>query len=172
MTLRDDLTALLAETGLTADLDAAVADEHVRWALYRRVVAAVAAREHRDDKEIVATIVRDPVDLVAKSAVVELVDAVAAQTTDPAAFHAWATEFDPELDHLSEGQRAFVRQRVRDWTLYLTIETGHEPTAAELDGATNWMQRLIADHSTSRPALALLAETGRTRKIRNIARHR
>jgi hypothetical protein len=172
VTLRADLTALLTEAGLTADLDAAVADEHVRWALYRRVVAALAARKHRDDRKIVATIVRDPVDLVAKSAVVELVDAVAATTTDPAAFQAWAAEFDPELDHLSEGQRAFVRQRVRDWTLCLTIETGHAPTAAELNGATSWLQRLLADHSTSREALSLLAETGRTRKIRNIARHR
>jgi hypothetical protein len=120
----------------------------------------------------VATIVRDPVDLVAKSAVVELVDAIAPKTTDPAAFRAWAATFDPELDHLSAGQRAFVRQRVHDWTLYLAIETGHDPTTADLTGVTNWMQRHLAEHSTSRTALALLAETGRTKKIRNVARHR
>jgi hypothetical protein len=34
------------------------------------------------------------------------------------------------------------------------------------------MQRKIATESTSPPVLAMLAETGSTRKIRNIARNR
>jgi hypothetical protein len=34
------------------------------------------------------------------------------------------------------------------------------------------MQRRIATESTSLPALAMLAETGSTKKIRNIARNR
>ncbi|MFI0370838.1 hypothetical protein ACH35V_23455 [Actinomadura sp. 1N219] len=37
---------------------------------------------------------------------------------------------------------------------------------------TDWMQRLIATKSTSLPVLAMLAETGSTKKTRNIARNR
>jgi len=41
--------------------------------------------------------------------------------------------------------------------------------ACELDGVTDRMRRLLADRSTSRD---VLAETGRTRKIRNVAKSR
>lgn len=162
MTPPADLTEILA-----------VEDEHVRWAAYRRMIASIAAGRDRDgDQALVAAILRDPADLVAKSAVVELVDAIAAKTPDPAEFQRWAADLAPELARLADGHREFVRQRVHDWSLYLAIETGHAPTADELAGTTNFMQRLLADSSTSRPALTVLGETGRTRKIRNIAKNR
>ncbi|MDQ3786875.1 MAG: hypothetical protein M3422_06485 [Actinomycetota bacterium] len=149
------------------DLDVAVADEHVRWAVYRRVIASLTAdSEHT----AVAAILRDPADLVARSAVVELVDTRAMQATDPAAFQEWAAGLD--LGDLAAVHQEFVRGRVHDWTVYLAVENGHTPTAAEIDGVTNRMQRLLAEHSTSQAVLAVLAETGRTRKIRNIAANR
>ncbi|MEK8169470.1 hypothetical protein NKH77_05650 [Streptomyces sp. M19] len=46
------------------------------------------------------------------------------------------------------------------------------PQAAELAEVTDWMQRRLAEESVSPPLLALLAESGRTRKTRNIARNR
>jgi hypothetical protein len=151
----------------------AIEDEHERWAAYRQVIASVAAAEDRTgDRALVATILRDPADLVAKSAVVELVDAIALKTTDPAEFRRWTSGLAPELDRLADAHREFVWQRVRDWTLHLTIETGHAPTAEELNAATNFMQRFLADRSTSRATLDLLGEMGRTKKIRNIAKNR
>jgi hypothetical protein len=174
-TLRRDLTALLANAGLVdVDIDEAVADEHVRSAAYRRVVAAAAAGESRDaDRDLVAALVRDPDQLAAKSAVVELVDRIAAKAPSPDAFRQWADGILPAADRLpSEGNRAFVHGRVGDWLLYLSVEAGNVPSEAELAGATPWMQRLLAEESTSRPVLALLAESGRTRKIRNIAKNR
>lgn len=174
MTLRADLATLIANAGLVdVDVDEAVADEHVRWSAYRKVIAVAAAGQHRDDdRALVATLLRDPVDLVAKSAVVELVDAIAMKTTDPATYRRWAADLAPELAGLADGHHEFVRRRVHDWSLYLAIQTGHTPTAAELNNVTNWMQRLLADSATSRATLALLAETGRTKKIRNVAKNR
>ncbi|MFE9749401.1 hypothetical protein ACFYOT_31195 [Saccharothrix saharensis] len=175
MTLHADLTALLAAAGLVdVDLAEAVEDEHARWAAYRKIVAVVAGSRSREhDRAVVAAFVRDPVELVGKSAVVELVDRVAARSTDPTTFHRWADALLPEVDRLpTEAQRAFVHRRVRDWEVYLSIKAGRIPTAGELTGLTDWMQRLLAAESTSRPVLTVLAATGNTKKVRNLAGHR
>lgn len=175
MTLRTDLTALLADAGIVdVDVDDAVADEHVRSAAYRRIISVAAASQRRDsDRAIVATILREPIEMVSKGAVVDLVDKIAMKTTDPAAFQQWAAEILPETDRLkTEGDREFVRQRVRDWLFYLSLKGGHVPTPAELENVTHWMQRYLADYSTSLPVLTLLAESGSTKKIRNVAKNR
>jgi hypothetical protein len=172
MTLHADLTALLTEAGV--DLDAAVADEHVRSAAYRRIVAETADSEDRaGDRAIVATILRDPEETVSRSAFVELVDSVAVRMSEPTEFERWAADLGPEIDLLRvESNREFLRRRIHDWTTYLAIRSGHVPTAAELAAVTDWMQRLLAEESTSLPVLTLLAETARTKKTRNIARNR
>ncbi|MFE6776483.1 hypothetical protein [Streptomyces sp. NPDC057702] len=175
MTLRSDVAELLAAAGiLDVDVDDAVADEHVRSAAYRRVVLATAARRSRDrDRAVVATILRDPIDLVSKSAVVALVDEIARKATGPAGFRRWSAALLPEVDRLGgEGNRAFVRRRVHDWLFVLSVEAGHPPTPAELARVTDWAQHLLARESTSPAVLALLAGSGSTRKIRNIAHHR
>ncbi|MFD8494897.1 hypothetical protein [Amycolatopsis sp. NPDC059657] len=175
MTLHTDLTTLLTDAGIVdVDVDEAVADERVRSAAYQRIVAvAVASPNRNGDLAIVATILRDPQELTSKTAVVALVDEIARQATDPASFEHWAAELLPALDHLkAEGHRAFIRHRVRDWSLYLSVAEGQVPTAAELAEITDWMQRLLAEETTSAPVLDLLAESGSTKKIRNIAKSR
>lgn len=175
MTLRADLTALLADAGIVdVDIDKAVADEHVRGSAYRKVLAVTAAARHRDnDRAVVSVILRDPEGLVSKSAVVELVDRVAMKMDDPAEFRQWAVGLMPEIDPLmAEPHRRFVHRRIHDWTIYLTIMTGRTPAAAEMASVTDWMQRLLAAESTSLPVLTMLTEMGSTRKIRNIARNR
>jgi hypothetical protein len=175
MTLRTDLTTLLANAGLVdVDIDAAVADEHVRSTAYQRIMAVAAASEGREgDRELVATIVRDPSEMTAKTAVVDLVDRIATKTADPAEFRRWSAEILPETDRFATAaNREFVRRRVRDRLFWLSVEDGHVPAEAELAEVTPWMQRLLAEESTSPPVLALLAESGGTRKIRNIAKNR
>ncbi|GAA1030665.1 MULTISPECIES: hypothetical protein [Amycolatopsis] len=170
-TLRADLTALFEKAGLTdVEVDAAVADEHVRSAAYRRVIAAAVAP---DPRELAAVLVRDPEPLTAKTAVVELVDHVAGETADPAEFRRRAAGIVAEADRLApEKDREFVRQRVRDWELWLETENGRVPEAADLASASDWMQRRLADFSASRQVLGLLAEHGRTKKIRSTAANR
>lgn len=175
MTLRADLATLLADAGIHgADLEAAVEDEHVRAHLYREIISKVAASQCRDgDRAVVATILHDPVESVSKTAVVQLVDDIAMRMADPAEFQRWATELAPEIRLLkAAGNRDFLDRRINDWAIYLAIRTGRTPRPAELAGTTDWMQRVIAGESVSLPILTLLAEIGRTRKIRNIARDR
>ncbi|WP_245812262.1 hypothetical protein [Actinophytocola xinjiangensis] len=153
------------------NVDDAVADEHVRSAVYRRVVEATAdAASREDDRVVVATILRDPVESVSRTAVVDLVDRIATGATDAAWFRRWAAELQPVLDELrSEGNREFLRRRVRDRVFWLSIKDGRTPVPADLGDVTDWMQRLLADESTSLP---VLTEHGSTRKIRNVAKHR
>lgn len=167
-TLRADLTALFEAAGLAdVEVGAAAEDEHVRSAAYRRVIAA---GEVADPRELAAVLVRDPEPLTAKTAVVELVDRVAGESADPAEFRRRAAGIVAEADRLASAKdREFVRQRVRDWELWLATENGQVPDAADLAAASDWMQRRLADFSASPQMLALLAEHGRTEKIRNTA---
>ncbi|MBP8536001.1 hypothetical protein [Streptomyces sp. MK37H] len=175
MTLHSDVAELLTGAGIVdVDVDDAVADEHVRSSVYQRVVSVTASSRSRDrDRAIVATILRDPIEMVSKTAVVDLLDRIARKVTGPAEFRQWSAELLPEIDQLkTEGNREFIRRRIHDWLFYLSIEDGHMPTSAELAKVTDWMQRFLAEHSTSLAVLALVAESGSTKKIRNIAKNR
>ncbi|CDR13107.1 hypothetical protein [Streptomyces iranensis] len=175
MTLHSDVAGLLAGAGIVdVDVDDAVADEHVRSSAYQGVVSVTASSRSRDrDRTIVSTILRDPIEMVSKGAVVALVDRIARKVTGPAEFRQWSAELLPEIDQLkTEGNREFIRRRIHDWLFYLSIEDGHTPTPAELAGVTDWMQRFLAEHSTSPAVLSLVAESGSTKKIRNIAKSR
>ncbi|WP_409240450.1 hypothetical protein [Streptomyces sp. PA5.6] len=173
--LHSDVAALLAEAGITdVDVDEAVADDHVRTAAYLRVVSAVAASPGRDrDRWVVATILRDPDESGAKTAVVALVDKIASEASGPDEFRQWADEVLPEIERLpAGGNRDFIRRRIDDWLLYLTVKDGHVPTPDELAGVTDWMQRELAEWSRSPAVLAVVAESARTKKTRNIAKNR
>ncbi|MFC8125614.1 hypothetical protein [Streptomyces sp. NPDC057302] len=175
MTLRSDVAELLAGAGiLDVDVDDAVADEHVRSSAYRRVVSVTASSRSRDlDRAMVATILRDPDAIVSKGAVVDLVDRIAMKASGPAEFRRWSAELLPEIDRLkAQGCRQFIRRRIHDWLFYLSVEDGHVPTPAELAKATDWMQRFLAEVSTSSVVLALVAESANTKKTRNIAKNR
>ncbi|MEV7462650.1 hypothetical protein [Streptomyces rubiginosohelvolus] len=175
MTLHADVAELLAAAGIPGvDVDEAVADEHVRWSAYRHIVSVIASSPSRNrDRAIVATILRDPVEMVAKSAVVALVDEIAMRTAGPAEFREWASGLLPEIDGLEgEGHREFIRRRIRDWLFHLHVQDGHVPTTAELAEVTDWMQRTLAEGSRSPAVLALLAESGRRKKTRNVAENR
>ncbi|WP_055699525.1 MULTISPECIES: hypothetical protein [Streptomyces] len=175
MTLRSDVSALLAEAGIVdVDVDEALADDHARTSAYLRVVSATASSRSRDrDRAIVATILRDPDEMGAKTAVVALVDEIAGKATGPAEFRRWSDELLPEIERLkAEGNREFIRRRIHDWLFYLSVKDGHVPTPAELAEVTDWMQRYLAEWSRSPAVLAVVAESANTKKTRNIAKNR
>ncbi|MFJ6851398.1 hypothetical protein ACIQM3_12795 [Streptomyces sp. NPDC091271] len=175
MTLHSDVAELLAGAGIDdVDVDDAVADEHVRSSAYQRVVSVTASSRSRDrDRAIVATILRDPHGMGSRTAVVALVDRIATQMTGPAEFRRWSAELLPEIDRLTaEGHRGFIRRRIHDWLFYLSVKDGQISTPAELAKVTDWMQRVLAEESTSLAVLALLAESGSRKKTRNIAKDR
>ncbi|GAA3488629.1 hypothetical protein GCM10018987_27120 [Streptomyces cremeus] len=175
VSLGADVAELLAGAGIgDVDVAAAVADEHVRTAAYQRVVAAVVASGSRErERAVVDVLLRDPHELGAKTAVVALVDGVARRAGGLGEFRARAEELRVAAGRFrGEGHRAFVRRRIDDWVLWHSVREGRVPTAGELAEATDWMQRLLAGQSTSTAVLALLAASGRTRKVRNVAKGR
>lgn len=130
MTLRTDVSALLAEAGIDdVDVDAAVSDEHLRSTAYQRVVATAVEADNRDnDRTLVATILRDPIEMVSRTAVVDLVDRLATKATAAAEFRQWSAEILPVVDRFeAEGNHDFVRRRVRDWLFWLSVRDGHVP---------------------------------------------
>ncbi|GAB2808357.1 hypothetical protein [Streptomyces daliensis] len=175
MALHADVAGLLAGAGIfDVDVEEAVADEHVRSAAYQRVVSVAASSRSRDgDRAVVATILRDPVELVSKTAVVALVDRVAVKAGGPAEFRRWWAGLLPEIGRLETvAWREFLRRRVHDWLFFLSVGDGHVPSSEELARVTDWMQRLLAETSSSLAVLAVLAECGNRKKTRNIARSR
>ncbi|MEU6764694.1 hypothetical protein ABZ916_19440 [Streptomyces sp. NPDC046853] len=175
MTLRSDVAGLLAEAGINdVDVDEVVADDHARTSAYLRVVSAIASSPNRDrDRAIVATILRDPDESGAKTAVVALVDEIAWRVTGPDEFRQWADGLLPEIERLkTESFREFIRQRIKDWLFWLSVKDGHVPTPGELAEVTDWMQRHLAEWSKSPAVLAVVAESARTKKTRNIAKNR
>jgi hypothetical protein len=70
--------------------------------------------------------------------------------------------------------RDFLTRRLYEWTLLRTIALDNPWTAEELTGATDWCQRITVTTQlvTSPKALGLLAERGRTRRVRNAASRR
>ncbi|MEU5779366.1 hypothetical protein ABZ819_39520 [Streptomyces venezuelae] len=151
-------------------------DAHPRTSASLRVVSVLASSPRRDrdrDRAFVAAVLRDPDVGGAKTVVVALVDAIAGEAAGPDEFRQWADWVLPEIERLDvESCREFIRRRVDDWLLCLSVEDGHVPTPAELAEATDWVQRHLAEFSRSPAVLAVVAESARTRKTRNIAENR
>ncbi|MFD6431866.1 hypothetical protein [Streptomyces venezuelae] len=158
-------------------------DVHARTSAYLRDVSMLASSPNRDrdrdrgrdrDRAFVAEVLRDhPDSMGAKTVVVALVDATARGVTGPEEFRQWAAGVLPEIERLDvESYREFIRRRVDDWLLCLSVADGHVPTPGELAEVTDWMQRHLAEGSRSPAVLAVVAESARTRKTRNIAKNR
>lgn len=63
----------------------------------------------------------------------------------------------------------FLERRLREWTLFRAITLGLPWQQDALVESSDWLQRKVAA-ALNADALALLAEHGRTRRIRNAAR--
>ncbi|GHH83463.1 hypothetical protein [Streptomyces capitiformicae] len=140
--------------------------EHRRYARHLRALADIPEREEAD---LVAAVLCDEDPQMAQSAVVHHLDRRAEQLLTDARFPSWAEAMTPVIDG-----RDFLTRRLREWTLLRAIAL-HEPwTADELITASDWLQRTAADAriGTSPAALSLLAERGRTRRVRNAAGRR
>lgn len=144
--------------------------EHRRFAGYLQVLGAVA---EGDEADLVAAVLRDQDMKMADSAVGRHLDCRAADLLTDPRFTAWAQTLTEVI-----ADRDFLTLRLREWTLLRTIALDEPWTAEELTGATDWFQRMAATTqiAASPKALRLLAERGRTRRVRNAAswqlRHR
>lgn len=140
--------------------------EHLRYRRYLQDLEDVPAA---DEAALVAAVLRDPDVSMAEAAVNRHLECRAAHLLTDPAFTDWARTLAMTI-----GDRPFLARRLREWCLLRAIAWDEPWTAEELTTASDWFQRtatvLLA--VTSPEALSLLAERGRTRRVRNAASRR
>ncbi|WP_150205385.1 hypothetical protein [Streptomyces venezuelae] len=139
-------------------------DEHVRFARYRRAFEEVAPA---DAAGLVARVLTDPDKGMANSAVCEYLDRRAAELLADPCYPSWYLEMTSAVV-----VDDFATRRLNEWTLLRVMTLGEPWDAESLLEASNWLQLHTAEKSSAMTVLEVLAEGGRTRRIRNIAQSR
>jgi hypothetical protein len=132
--------------------------EHARFAEYLRSLASVP---EADEFAVVAAVFGDTDQVMAESAVVRHLDRRAEGLCRGPEFSGWVAAMDPVLDRYP-----FAAQRLREWTLFTAITLAQPWRAEEVIAASDWLQRKVAESGISPAASAVLAEAGRTRRVR------
>jgi hypothetical protein len=140
--------------------------EHLR---YRRYLGDLEDVSEADEAALVATVLEDPNVSMAEAAVNRHLERQAARLLTDPAFPAWAQTLATVI-----GDRPFLARRLREWTLLRAIALDEPWTAEDLTTASDWFQRTasVVLVVASPEALSLLAERGRTRRVRNAASRR
>jgi hypothetical protein len=136
-------------------------DEHVRFAAYLDNLEHVA---DPDEIDLVSRVLTDPDQTMAQSAVLRHLDRRAAGLYPSPAYEGWAQAMiQATIDH------PFLAQRLREWSLFraVTLKLPWQPD--DLLTSSNWLQLKTAA-GTNTEAVEILAEAGRTKRIRNAAR--
>ncbi|GAA2904490.1 hypothetical protein GCM10010517_70580 [Streptosporangium fragile] len=136
-------------------------DEHQRFAHYLQELADVSSQ---DEVGLVGRVLRDPDTVMAQSAVVRHLDRRAAQLLTDAGFPDW---FEAMVIVTAEWE--FLVHRLREWMVLRSITIDDTRGSEDLLAASDWCQRTAARVLTSSAALRLLAERGRTRRVRAAA---
>ncbi|MFJ1887147.1 hypothetical protein [Streptomyces sp. NPDC088137] len=136
-------------------------DEHVRFVAYLDELQQVV---EADEVDLVSRVLTDPDQTMAQSAVLRHLDRRAADLYLGSAYEEWAQAMTQgTIDH------PFLAQRLWEWSLLraVTLKLPWQP--ADLLASSNWLQLRTAA-GTNTEAIELLAEAGRTKRIRNTAR--
>ncbi|MFC8450829.1 hypothetical protein [Kitasatospora sp. NPDC057223] len=161
----DEVAWLAGLSGLDpAEVQASITDEHTRYDLYRRALRADAPEA---EERILGIVLRDPDRGMAESALVDHVDRLAAGLDGSRPF---AERVGPVRE--AAAGFGFLQRRISEWELLKQSAEHPGECAPEILHASHWLQRKLAAESPSAAVLQALAEDGRTRKIRNIARDR
>ncbi|MEU0301908.1 hypothetical protein ABZ252_20930 [Streptomyces sp. NPDC006175] len=141
--------------GTTPPGEATWEDGHARWELYRRAAEQPAAHA------LLLDAVRAETDGPLASAVVVLM----LEKTPVAAHSSWTAALDPEV-------RDFAERRSRELAVLESLDRSAPDCDREAVGAwSDWLQLRVAGSraESHRPVLELLAEHGRTKRIRRTA---
>ncbi|MFJ4873330.1 hypothetical protein [Streptomyces sp. NPDC088757] len=136
-------------------------DEHVRFTAYLDQLQQVA---DTDEVDLVGRVLTDPDQTMAQSAVLRHLDRRATDLHTGPVYEGWAQA----MAHATIG-RPFLAQRLREWSLFraFTLKLPWQPD--DLLASSNWLQLKTAA-GTNTEATEILAEAGRTKRIRNTAR--
>ncbi|WP_369170264.1 hypothetical protein AB5J49_21580 [Streptomyces sp. R28] len=135
--------------------------EHLRFAAYVHELQQVTDAE---EAGLISAVLADPDRTMAQSAVLRHLDRRATDLHLGPAYERWAESMaQATLRH------PFLARRLQEWTLFraITLRQSWRPDA--LLASSDWLQRKAAAASNA-DALEILAERGRTKRIRHTAR--
>ncbi|MGY4920478.1 hypothetical protein ACWD9K_35835 [Streptomyces sp. 900116325] len=139
-------------------------DEHQRFARYLHELAVV---RDEDEADLVTRILRDSDTTMAQSAIVRHLDRRAALLLTDDGFTGWARA----MAEIS-AEREFLAHRLREWAMLRSITVGEPWGSEEVTTGSDWFQRKAVETLSSPAVLTLLAEAGRTRRVRAAASRR
>ena len=117
-----------------------------------------------DEVDLVGAVLTDPDQVMAQSAVLRHLDRRAADLHLVPAFEPWA-----ECMSQATTRHPFLARRLREWTLFRAIALRQHWRPDALLASSDWLQRK-ASAASNADALELLAERGRTKRIRHTAK--
>lgn len=137
-------------------------DEHERFTAYLQALSQVP-----DDAELalVAEVLTDPDVVMAQSAVCRHLDRRAGTLLPGPDYMPWAQAMAGVV-----ASRPFLAERLHEWSLFRAVTLSQSWSPDALTGASNWLQLKVATGPGTTEAAAILAEAGRTKRIRNAAR--
>ncbi|MFE6623226.1 hypothetical protein [Streptomyces sp. NPDC057740] len=138
--------------------------EHARFAAYTLQLENSTPGE---EAALVRRVLTDPDRTMAESAVTRHLDRRAAASHAAPGYTAWAQS----MAAATTGH-AFLAGRLREWALFRAVLLNHPWDPDALTGSSSdWLQLKLAEApDTPTPALTLLADEGRTKRIRHLAR--
>ncbi|WP_432086287.1 hypothetical protein [Streptomyces sp. bgisy095] len=137
-------------------------DEHVRFAVHLDRLRHVA---DPDEVELVSRVLTDPDRTMAQSAVLRHLDRRAADLHPGPAYEEWAQAMTrATIDH------PFLTRRLQEWSLFRAVTLKLPWRPDDLLASSDWLQSKTAV-GTNTEAVEILAELGRTKRIRNAARN-
>lgn len=136
-------------------------NEHVRFAAYLDELRQVA---DADEVDLVRGILTDPDPTMAQSAVLRHLDHRAAGLCLEPAYEEWA-----EAMAQAVVRHPFLVRRLREWSLFRAITLKLPWNRDDLLASSDWLQLKTAAGSSTE-AIEILAESGRTKRIRNTAK--
>ncbi|MER5478707.1 hypothetical protein ABT026_17305 [Streptomyces sp. NPDC002734] len=138
--------------------------EHRRYAAYRAALGQVGEGA---ELALVRRVLSDPDEVMARSAVLEHLDRRAAALLTEPGFEAW-TETLVEV----VGGDAFLARRVEEWRLLRAVVLGRSWGREAVLQASDWFQWRVVAVAAPPEVLRVLAEDGRTRRVRHAAGER
>lgn len=144
--------------------------EHARFAAY---TVQLETSTPAEEAGLVRHVLTDPDRTMAESAVTRHLDRRAAAIHATPGCTEWAewAEWAESMAEATAGH-AFLADRLREWTLLRDVCLNHpwDPEALTRS-SSDWLQLKLAESpATPAPALTLLADQGRTKRIRHLAR--
>jgi hypothetical protein len=162
VSLQSDISRILATTGASdTDVNQIMHDEHARYQMYLNALSSASPLEER---ELIATVLRDPDGVMAEAAVANHIDRQASILHRRSSYDTWTTRI---VDLLN--QRDFLMGRMKEWKLFKEIMEDGTANVDALRDASDWLQRKVSQDATSQAVLEKLAEVGRTKRVRNVA---